>query len=47
MDNNFSVTQVQEWVGHSSPATTLNFYAHANKSSKEKISKYLQDAVEL
>ncbi len=37
----FSVVQVQEWLGHSSAATTLNFYAHADKSSKMQIAEAL------
>ena len=39
----FSVVQVQEWLGHSSAATTLNFYAHVDKSSKMQIAKALDD----
>lgn len=35
----FSVTQVQEWLGHSSPETTLRFYAHADKTSKNAIAQ--------
>ena len=33
----FSVVQVQEWLGHGSASTTLNFYAHVDKSSKISI----------
>ena len=38
----FSVVQVQEWLGHGSAATTLNIYAHVDKTSK----KVLSDAME-
>ena len=45
LDKNFSAVQVGDWLGHSSPATTLNFYAHANKTSKNDISNALQDMI--
>ncbi len=35
----FTVVQVAEWLGHSSSATTLNYYAHTDKTSKMNISK--------
>lgn len=38
----FSAVQVQEWLGHSSAATTLKFYAHADKTSKLGIANALQ-----
>ena len=37
----FSVVQVQEWLGHGSASTTLNFYAHIDKSSKISIADTL------
>ena len=37
----FSVVQVAEWLGHSTSATTLRFYAHADKSSKMAIANAL------
>ena len=37
----FTVVQVAEWLGHSSSTTTLNYYAHADKTSKMNISKSL------
>lgn len=37
----FSVVQVADWLGHSSSATTLNFYAHAEKHSKIDIANAL------
>ena len=39
----FSVVQVAEWLGHSSSATTLKFYAHADKSSKMAIAEALNN----
>lgn len=37
LNDGFSMAQVAEWMGHSSPTTTLKFYAHADKSSKMAI----------
>ena len=37
----FSVVQVADWLRHSTPATTLKFYAHVDKSSKMAIAKAL------
>ena len=39
----FSVVQVADWLGHSSSATTLNFYAHAEKRSKMDIANALDN----
>ena len=41
LDMGFSVVQVADWLGHSSSATTLNFYAHAEKRSKMDIANAL------
>lgn len=43
----FTVVQVQEWLGHSSAATTLNFYAHVDKTSKLNISRTLNTKLEI
>jgi len=43
LNSGFSVTQVQEWLGHSSAATTLSYYAHADKSSKLQIAAALDE----
>ena len=42
LDKGFSVVQVQEWLGHGSAVTTLNFYAHADKTSKTNIANALE-----
>lgn len=42
LDMGFSVVQVADWLGHSSSATTLNFYAHAEKRSKMEIANALE-----
>lgn len=44
LDIGFSVVQVADWLGHSSSATTLNFYAHAEKRSKMDIANALESA---
>lgn len=44
IDMGFSVVQVADWLGHSSSATTLNFYAHAEKRSKMCIAEALQSS---
>lgn len=44
LDMGFSVVQVADWLGHSSSATTLNFYAHAEKRSKMDIANALESA---
>lgn len=41
LSGGFSVVQVQEWLGHSSAATTLTFYAHVDKTSKMSIAERL------
>lgn len=46
LNNGFSVVEVQEWLGHSSPSTTLNFYSHIDSSrAKEAMSKSLNDMI--
>ena len=44
LDMGFSVVQVADWLGHSSAATTLNFYAHVNKASKQQMADAIQQA---
>lgn len=39
----FTVVQVAEWLGHSSSTTTLNYYAHTDKTSKMSISKSIDN----
>lgn len=38
----FSIKEVQEWLGHSLPSTTLNFYSHIDTSSKSNIADRLE-----
>lgn len=41
----FSFAQVKEWLGHESAATTAKYYAHADKSSKNKMSEAMEKAL--
>lgn len=47
LNNGFSVVQVQEWLGHGSASTTLNFYAHVDKTSKQTIAGALEKMIKL
>ena len=38
-----SLVDTQLWLGHSQPSTTLNFYAHADSSSKKNIQLLLDE----
>lgn len=44
MNNGFSIVQVQEWLGHSSPEITLRYYAHVDKTSKNAIASAINIA---
>ncbi len=43
----FSVVEVAQWLGHSSAATTLNFYAHADKKSKSEMARSIGCSLKL
>ena len=47
LSKGFSAVQVAEWMGHSTPATTLNFYAHADKKSKNEIADSISGSLKL
>ena len=36
IEQNVSIVTVASWLGHSSPTTTLDFYAHSNIEQKKK-----------
>lgn len=38
----FSISQVQEWLGHESATTTMKYYAHVDKASKMAIAEDLE-----
>lgn len=37
-----SVADVQHWLGHSQPSTTLNFYTHVDSLSKQRVCQCLE-----
>lgn len=39
------VVDVQHWLGHSQPSTTLNFYAHADATSKQNVCQSIEAAL--
>ena len=41
----FSIVQVQQWLGHGSASTTLNFYAHVDKNSKLDMAAAMEKAL--
>ena len=41
IEQNVSIVTVASWLGHSSPTTTLNFYAHSNIEQKKKAAKVI------
>ena len=43
LEMGFSIAQVAEWLGHSSPEITLRYYAHATAQSKMQIANALDD----
>lgn len=45
LNKGFSVVQVAEWLGHSSSSTTLKFYAHNDKTSKNQIANSLNNMI--
>lgn len=45
LNKGFSVVQVAEWLGHSSSSTTLKFYAHNDKTSKNQIANALNNMI--
>ena len=40
-----SVAEVQHWLGHSQPSTTLNFYAHVDSTSKQNVCQSIETAL--
>ena len=41
----FSIVQAQQWLGHGSASTTLNFYAHVDKNSKLDMAAAMERAI--
>lgn len=42
LSKGFSLVDIQLWLGHSQPSTTLNYYSHVDSSSKTNIQKFLE-----
>ena len=42
INNSQSITDVSAWLGHSTPVTTMGYYAHASKAAKQNISNAVQ-----
>ena len=40
-----TVVEVQHWLGHSQPSTTLNFYSHVDALAKQRISEHIENAL--
>ena len=47
LQNGASLPAVASWVGHSSPETTLRFYAHANMDDKKAISGLVDKMIKI
>lgn len=47
LQNGASLPAVSSWVGHSSPETTLRFYAHANMDDKKAISGLVEKMINI
>ena len=45
IDQNVSIVTVASWLGHSSPTTTLNFYAHTNQEQKKRAAKVIDNMI--
>ena len=41
IEQNVSIVNVASWLGHSSPTTTLNFYAHTNQEQKKRVANVI------
>ncbi len=41
------VVDVQHWLGHSQPSTTLDFYAHADATSKQNVCQSIETALHI
>ena len=45
--NGFSLVEIQVWLGHSQPSTTLNTYSHADSSTKRNIGNFFEKELKL
>ena len=47
LSKGFSLVDIQLWLGHSQPSTTLNYYSHVDSSSKKNIQMFLEKELTL
>lgn len=47
ISHGMSVVDVQHWLGHSQPSTTLNFYTHVDATSKLRVCQSIESALSL
>ncbi len=45
IDENMSIVRVSNWLGHSSPTTTLNYYSHVNQKQKKEVAELIDKMV--
>lgn len=45
LNMDFSIVEVQQWLGHGSASTTLDFYAHVDKKAKENMADAMEKAL--
>lgn len=43
--NGSTIVEVQHWLGHSQPSTTLNFYSHVDPSFKKQVGERIETAL--
>ncbi len=43
--NGSTIVEVQHWLGHSQPSTTLNFYSHVDPQFRQRVSKRIEAAL--
>lgn len=46
LSKGFSLVDIQLWLGHSQPSTTLNFYSHVDSTSKSSIKSFLDNSLD-
>lgn len=45
ISNGASIVDVQHWLGHSQPSTTLNFYAHTDSNAKIRTGEMIEKSL--
>ncbi len=47
LSSGFSLVEIQAWLGHSQPSTTLNFYFHIDSAAKRNIKDFFEKELEI